>query len=151
MLAETLYGASSVVLIDAPEECHLVRKRRDDLLLLQISRDSVESTDSIIQIMGDAGVVGRSWIYPVDMVVFGDIVACGDMLADRIDVWIPRMIHNGICVFLDYEHAKQTIDEKMEEFEQIAHAGNLVAYRITDEVTFTSWAMLTENADTVIQ
>jgi hypothetical protein len=120
-------------------------------ILIAINRHYAESQESIIRMNGDAETIGRSWIWAVDMVVIDDPIS-EDGFASKIDTWVSRIVSNGIFVVLHYEeegyeYVKEIVDEKMKDHEQIARAGTLAAYQISDPATDISWAMINKAHD----
>lgn len=146
LLSETLQPAPVIVLIRSDETAFFpLLKHSIYSVLMAINRYYAESTESIIRMNGDADVIGRSWIFPVDMVVIEDPVSKPD-LELRIDTWASRLVTHGIFVFLHYEeegyeYVKEVVDEKMKNHEQVARAGTLSAYQLDDPVVDVAWAM----------
>ena len=151
-LSKQLMPAGVVIGIEIPNIYDAILEIREDLLTFDITdglHKDDRSDESIIKINGQAGIVGRSWIFPVDMVII-NLTLLSPMIAEYIDVWKPRIVNNGIIVFLNYEPEMFSgktaiIHEKLADCEEIAKVDNLIAYRIRDEVTNISWAMLTES------
>jgi hypothetical protein len=110
------------------------------------ARTYARSQNSVIEVMGEAEVVGASWIWPVDLVLIGTETS-EEYLEKAIDAWLPRLVNQGVFAFLHYEeegfdHVKRVVDRKMKNFEPIVQAGTLRAYRITDDATAISWEMI---------
>jgi len=157
LLSKSLYGAPVIVLIETDEAAFSLLEENEFSILIAISRYYDISQESIIKIKGDAETIGRAWIWAVDMVVIDDPIS-EDGFDSKIDTWVARLVSNGIFVFLHYEeegyeYVKEIVDEKMKDHEQIARAGTLAAYKISDPATDISWAMINKahNKHAVVQ
>lgn len=149
LLTKRLVGSPSIVMIESDWDTTSILQSRDDAVIYSISNTMFHSSDRNICILGSGLVVGRSWLYSVDMVLI-DNETSEEYLERMINVWMSRVINKGIFVFRHYdesgwEHVRPIVDRKMNRFQQIAHAGNLVAYEMIDEVAQISWSMMQKN------